>query len=409
MTPGGDLVERIGLTALAMVARAQISGCAGIARGVTEAVIAQDEDQPDTRKCLVRGRAFDGLQSYFERPRGASPATEGQPGATLKVFYIHGIGHHEPGHGTQLAENLAHSLALDSTDEHFKQFGLSHPSYPKEELGTLRVSRYFNRAATRAMVFYELTWSEISDPRKQVLSYDNSGEYSFRRATVNNMLKLFINNYMADPMVFLGDAREPILISVGQSLCWMMLGDYQDLPTTGKAFCDAEVRGGGLNNDNDHAFISHSMGSRVMLDALQRLVTLIAERKQYDDLTTRLQETRFTVFMLSNQLPLLQLGLPLPEVRVIAFSDPNDVLSYALPGDFADQYMDSRLCPSVGNVILNVAPVGNVFGGVDFANPYRAHTGYDNDDRVIALITRGIGRQGTDPIVVERCEWIEAK
>ena len=36
-----------------------------------------------------------------------------------------------------------------------------------------------------------------------------------------------------------------------------------------------------------------------------------------------------------------------------------------------------------------------------------AHTGYDTDDRVVALIAKGIGTPHTAPIVKERCEWTE--
>ena len=39
------------------------------------------------------------------------------------------------------------------------------------------------------------------------------------------------------------------------------------------------------------------------------------------------------------------------------------------------------------------------------ANPLKAHTGYDSDDRVVALIAKGIGNPNTSPLVQERCEW----
>ena len=133
--------------------------------------------------------------------------------------------------------------------------------------------------------------------------------------------------------------------------------------------------------------------------------------------------------MLSNQLPLLQLGQPPPvvhgrideicgpgaprsserlfgETHLVAVSDPNDLFSYAIPSRFLDDYLDSRLCPTLTNVILNVAKVQNLFGG-EFANPLAAHTEYDNDDRVIGLITKGIGNNHVDPTITKRCSWLE--
>ncbi|MDF1551685.1 MAG: hypothetical protein P1P84_01425 [Deferrisomatales bacterium] len=70
--------------------------------------------------------------------------------------------------------------------------------------------------------------------------------------------------------------------------------------------------------------------------------------------------------------------------------------------------MDSRLCPTLTNVIFNVVPVSKVMGLGEFANPMAAHVGYHNDERVIALITHGIGGDDTAPIIRDRCEWMEA-
>lgn len=138
------------------------------------------------------------------------------------------------------------------------------------------------------------------------------------------------------------------------------------------------------------------------------------------------------MFMFANQLSVLQLGREDPAVadeisafcsaegskgnerlfkrlNVVAFSDPNDILSWAVPPDYAHQHMDSRLCPVLNNVIINVAPVQTVFGAAKLANPAIAHGDYDNDDRVLALIAGGIGGSRTRSVVEERCEWLETR
>ncbi len=56
---------------------------------------------------------------------------------------------------------------------------------------------------------------------------------------------------------------------------------------------------------------------------------------------------------------------------------------------------------------LNVAEVINLLGLGQVANPGTAHLGYDNDERVIGIITQGIGNDHVVPVVAERCEWIE--
>ncbi len=49
-------------------------------------------------------------------------------------------------------------------------------------------------------------------------------------------------------------------------------------------------------------------------------------------------------------------------LTVFAFSDPNDLLSYGIPPKFADDYMDSRICPRITNIILNVAQPLSLLG-----------------------------------------------
>jgi hypothetical protein len=135
------------------------------------------------------------------------------------------------------------------------------------------------------------------------------------------------------------------------------------------------------------------------------------------------------VFMLSNQLPLLEAGREGQQVvnqvgaycgpgaskpgrffdrtEIIAFSDPNDLMSYPVPDKFADKYIESRLCPSVTNVTINVVSVNSLLGIGDIANPLGAHLGYAGDERVGALIARGAGNPNISPLVAERCIWRE--
>jgi hypothetical protein len=143
-----------------------------------------------------------------------------------------------------------------------------------------------------------------------------------------------------------------------------------------------------------------------------------------------LKSKTIPLYMLSNQLPMLQLGRELPKVTnqkenyctkgaphyedrlvnktsIIAFTDPNDLLSYAIPPGFSDKYLDSRLCTEITNININIANIIDVLGLGEIANPMDAHVGYDTDDRVVALIAKGIGTPYTASIVKERCEWTE--
>ena len=93
------------------------------------------------------------------------------------------------------------------------------------------------------------------------------------------------------------------------------------------------------------------------------------------------------------------------KTSIIAFSDPNDLLSFGIPPGFRDKYIDSRLCPDITNISVNVAPIIEAFG-VSAARPGSAHTGYDKDDRVIALIAKGIGNPHTSALVRQKCGYM---
>jgi hypothetical protein len=405
-----------------------LSGCAGFAKGVTEALLNDKEVKEDTRKCLVRGRAFPGIESYMQQQEqeAASGVAERR---VLKVLMVHGIGTHQPGYATRLAENLSRALMLQQVEEKNKEFKLSHPNLPGE-LGTLRVSRFFNSEKGRELIFYELTWDPIVEEAKQTIAFDNSGEYAFRRTGINNALKLFVNDTVPDVVLYYGKFREQIQVSVAQSLCWMMSETWETLPEAGTVFCDGTSPESLDILKDDYVFITHSLGSRVTSDALQKIAAVAKADPKLRDRVKVLEEKTFPVFMLSNQLPLLQLGQPEPAVhgqieeicregspragerlfrqtRLIAFSDPNDLFSYAIPPKFLDQHIDSRLCPTLTNVILNVADLTNIFG-LGVANPMAAHTEYDDDERVLGLMVHGIGSKDVAQTVADRCEWTEA-
>ena len=144
-----------------------------------------------------------------------------------------------------------------------------------------------------------------------------------------------------------------------------------------------------------------------------------------DKFVQAFKENHIPIFMLANQLPLFQLGQNLPEITgqrdaycradgehydsrilsetdIIAFSDPNDMLSYSIPHGFSDRYIDSRLCTKTTNININVARVVDIFG-VEIASPLEAHSGYHTDERVIAMIVNGIDNENTSQIVKERC------
>lgn len=395
-----------------------LSGCASFGKGITEAIL-EKQDNEDTRICEITGNSFTGLKPQLETP-----------GRKMKVLMVHGVGNHLPGYSTEFLEKLAKELDLTVTTRAYKNITLSDPKEAGTNLGNLRIHRYLNQDLSQELLFYELTWSEITAKQKEVLSYDNSGEQSFRRAEVNDLLKKFSNDTGPDPIIYLGEKRDDILVAFAQSFCWMITGDWNSLPDDVHKACSS--RDFTPFQNDSYAFVSHSLGSRITIDGLQGLASMLTDGNTapyYTAVANVLKNKEIPIYMMSNQLPMLQLGRKTPQLtnqqtaycepngdkyqermvkktNIIAFSDPNDLLSYSLPHDFVNKYLDSRLCINVTNININVAKIYDAFGLGKLANPMDAHIGYDTDDRVVAMIAKGIANPRTAPIVNERCRWI---
>jgi hypothetical protein len=415
-------IQRLGLILLILTLT---EGCASFGKGVVEGLVDNAEKE-DLRACQIWSVGFEGINTSINKTRGKT-----------KVLMVHGVGHHIPGYATILIENLMKELELPIIQLPYKELTLADPDEPSKDLGNLRLTRLLSQDQTRELLFYELTWSSISAIEKEVLAYDNSGLLSFRRAKLNDTLKKFSNDAIADPMIYLGEKQEAIQKTVGQSYCWMISHSWDDFPAETHKICNLTAPGIYENAEkDDFIFISHSLGSRITIDALQRIAGLVNNKSfqekhpELEKVHHAIQNKNVTIFMLSNQLPLLQLGRTMPEVlnqhekyclpngsnyaerfanqtHIVAFSDPNDLLSYTIPSGYMDKYLDSRMCTEVSNVSINIAYVVDVFGFSEVANVMEAHVGYDHDERVIKLLAHGIGNEDIPPMIKERCEWVE--
>jgi len=300
-----------------------LGGCSSFGEGLGRGLMEKRE-QEDTRMCYIRGPSFDGIEQLINTSEQPGPGF----GGDLKVLMVHGIGTHLPGYSTRLAENLARELDLDVVDREPKTVALRLAvkkevlevasnrgvirGKPGDSNGTLVVHRYRSKASQRQMIFYELTWSEITDADKKIMAYDDSGEYSFRRAGVNKDLKHFVNSHLPDPLIYLGDAQLNIQLSVSQALCWMFTRDYDQIPGQSDQICNFEEYPATEVRKDNYVFISHSLGSRILTDALQLVTASMAEIEKQKTVSTNaaewrnsLREQQLTIFMLSNQLPLL--------------------------------------------------------------------------------------------------------
>jgi len=401
-----------------------LTGCSSFGYGIAQGIMDHNQ-QNDTRICEVTGRAFSGLEPLLK---------DG-----LKVLMVHGIGDHTAGYSAEFLNKLTLEMGLTQKSAGYKTITLFSPVDTEKNLGTIRVHQYFNKDRSKTLLFYELLWSSITQEAKKIIAYDSTGEYAHRRADINDLLKTFSNETMPDSFLYLGDHHQDILSSFIQSYCWMVASNWQNLASNTTDSCDFHAEGFTDNLQKNHyAFVTHSLGSRITIDGLQRMTEFLSnDSKVYRGSIKKpqtaiqiLKQKNTYIFMLANQLPILQLGRKKAEVtqqyddyclangdhfqdriyqstQLIAFNDPNDIASYPIPYDFSQKYLDSRLCITPSNVEINIAEVTDLLGFGTFANPLTAHSGYKSDARVVAIIAKGIGTNTAANIVKDRCKFIE--
>lgn len=402
-----------------------INSCVSLEKEVAQEFV--DTHKQPISRCEIEGFAYHGTNTYLKSQE------------VLKVLMIHGVGIHHPGYSRRLQENMANNIGLNVISRLPKNITLLDPKNPETQIGNLQISYWQNIDATKKMLFYELTWSEITTPDKEIIAFDTTEQYSKFRVPFNNMIKKFLDNTLPDPLIYEVDKNNLILDSSQQAVCWTLQTNWDNIPDNQAKVCDMSLYDGIKHyNEENILFITHSLGSKILMDSLMDTADMISEaiplaknNSENLALIKKLQNKQITVFMLANQLPILQIGHPLPkvhnqinaycskggakysqrifkDVNIVAISDPNDILSYAIPQNFADKYIDSRICPRVTNVSVNVAPVISAFG-VQIVDPITAHTNYDNNDNVINLITHGTDNFYQDKNLDQKCHFIEMK
>lgn len=395
-----------------------LSGCASFGRGIVEGFLSEDHTDNAT-ECLIWSSGFNGLKPTHEK--------------VTKVLLVHGIGLHSPGHSTPLMLALTQRMGFSTQNRNYKEIEMKNAQ--NEPVGVLRIYRFSNPETNQAIIFYEQTWASITFPSKEKLAYDVNQEYSAKRTKVNAVLKKYADETLPDPLIYLGPDGTRMLDSSIQSFCWMTSYTYEDLPQRSAATCQISSKDAIYSLKNDRfAFITSSLGSRIAIDALQTIaldINHLPPTKENKEALSLLRDKDIPIFMFANQLPLLQMGRTKPlnagkikefcdpngvsynkrlfkQLDVIAFSDPNDLLSYALEPDAVDLYFDSALCPVITNVSLTITPRINLgFGEV--ANPLSAHQNYEFNPLVLNMIVDGLKTGYTSPDVEKECRWIHLK
>jgi hypothetical protein len=354
-------------------------------------VIAQEPGGQDA--------SFDGISQLIADAR--------QRGTMLHVLWTHGMCTHELNWAANRATQIA--AALDGT--------ASQTGAVEETAGMARVLYRIKTSGGDFDAAF-VVWSPMTRPFKRNLDFDAPGSdratsFPYQRAMLNGALKTkLINDCLSDAVVYGGQHGDPIRAAMRQAVCRELGGK----PVAGQPcdFTDAEL-------DRPIAVITESLGSKILFDAAR---AIYEEARQVAGERTAMAH-RFAsvqmIYLMANQIPLLDIASPLPPQvetdvpeddaprasslshmvgmvhraqtampadraaatimpTVVAFSDPNDLLSY-------------RLIPSVLDVararLINVIESNSTtwFGFLE--RPDTAHCGYTWNQTVIGLIARG--------------------
>lgn len=328
------------------------------------------------------------------------------PSSSLKVLWTHGMCTHPSSWVDDRMKRLVASIGGTPQTVSVRPVG-SHGA-------ALHTHRIALRSTTIDVTF--LTWSALTTPYKAALTYDHSkhygGDFPYARATLNRELKRgLINDCVTDVVVYGGPNGVNIRHAAQEAVCDSIGGRVEG--TT----CNVPPGG----SPAALAFVTESLGSKLVFDAIMEVWTAAEksdDKTAVDRVANGLAATRM-MYMVANQLPLLDAAgtatagaiwdasprqpathgntrhvfdlfsrarrtaaRTIEPMTLVAFSDPNDLLSYRIVPDHLDGNLrDFR--------IVNVI-VSNDTTYFDYVErPDTAHCGYTWNPHVLGMMAKG--------------------
>lgn len=370
-------------------------------------------------RCLVVAVAITVLAGCSLTPyrpavvtRGSAPfpgiGTLMTSGNTVDVVLVHGMCTHDKTWAYEEMQSIAAALDANLRPVEALKPSVLQPSPPKVEV----VDRVYEVAGGN-IHFYAIIWSGLTTPLKRQLLFDKTGvpndcsavdaqSCSPIRASLNGTLKdQLLDDCLADAMIYEGESRGAIRRGMVEAL--------------------TNIVESSSVSQSPLILVVASLGSKIAFDALTEMLASNAkESKIAGDLVSRLA----LIFMEANQLPILGLadqdiartsptegskndfslqaqgaGARDPLVRfaharrqlkisgkfddllIVAFTDPNDLLSYRLLSSHYASVGDIK----IADILVSNQPTYFTF----LENPLDAHTTYGKNSDVARFIACG--------------------
>lgn len=355
------------------------------------------------------------VPAFESRPAGQSDLAgiaqllSQTPDKSLQVLMVHGMCTHDETWARSSIGSLSKMLG-----------GPDEPAVIPEPVPGTQTTLYRSQLSTTHGRVYAsaLVWSPAVAELKAQLCFDQSQKssscrtlapeapsYPYQRASLNRALKDgLLNDCLADAIIYQGKSRDAISSQVQQAL--LAATTAHGAAMTKSALLDAAS-----GETKPIVFISESLGSKVAFDAIYKLQN--SGEKAENAAGARIFDRFAQVFMGANQLPMLALAdqvvggevtlqraadypidplsalvgsrkarpsvMTSQPMQIVAFTDPNDLLSYALVRS------PSTLSFDVIDVI--VSNDSTWFGFIE--RPDTAHAGYRANAAVTKLIACG--------------------
>ena len=89
-------------------------------------------------------------------------------------------------------------------------------------------------------------------------------------------MKVFLDNALPDPLIYIADKHDLIVNSGKQAICWMINTNWDDIPNNQAKVCNMSLEQeiNGLADENV-IFITHSLGSKILMDAITQIADMI--------------------------------------------------------------------------------------------------------------------------------------
>jgi hypothetical protein len=355
-------------------------------------------------------------KSVFDPPTakfaGITSQWQSSTGSDIRVIFVHGICTHDP------------TWITAGWDVVMKGYFPSETmtATTKPPVGQVQIIDHEYQIGPNKISGRYLIWSALTATDKAKLNYDNrstdnpSGEFTWKRAKINGEFKAtLLNDCLSDAVIYAGYRGADIQASMQNAICAALDG------TTTNGMCTFPSTYG--HGSRRIVIVTESLGSRMVFDAISAL-KIEADKKGTLAAFAEAVSPITQIYMLANQLPILALARPalvqaestpdpaasktpsmatalsvLSDARVrhrqrpltdpqlqasesklspVAFTDPNDLLSYRLlPNAPALVGADTR----VVNVITSND--ATYFGEVE--NPLNAHEEYDLNKDALRL------------------------